>query len=198
MSRFGETMSEQNKKDITSLFGGREKIIEQVVQAVSTLCSVRQWTGEMLARKAFPETARAAATAESTDRVYSEFSRIKGVAESIISGNIKVLPSRRYVLAFLDVLGIPLQSLLALSLSDEERRLFGEQIKALDIKKQFAGTGEVPPLGEGRSVEMLIALNALSLACEPDETPSPEELQRRQATRARIRGILGLESTRSA
>ena len=183
-----------NEKDVLDLFGGADRIVNRVTEMVSTLCTVRGWSAEILATRAFPATARAA-EGQPDSQAHQEFARIKSVARSLMDQSLSRLPSQRFVLSFLDALGAPLQTVLTpQNLSDEDRKYWAGSLKERGMDAGFSSTGKLPPESDATSLELLLALDALTSVCEPEPAPTESELQRRHRTRDHVRGILGLSA----
>ena len=152
-------MSGPNPQDVTSIFGGREKIVRKVIDMISTFSVIEKWTPDMFAKKAFPATARAAEGEAASDRAISNFNCIRAMADALVNRTTHRLPDYRYVLTFLRALGVPLEIILPAEIPDKEKLMWSESLRN-------GHAGGHPAVGDGRNIDHFLAINALVLVCD--------------------------------
>jgi hypothetical protein len=181
-------MSEIPKHEL-GMFGDLQAIVNDIASTVSTLCKTRGWKADMLASRAFPATARAAGEGEVTAR--QELARIQDIAEVLISGQVLQLPSKRLLLAFLDAIEAPVQTVVAPRLTEEAKAAWYDALNKRGLGQGFSAEGRAFDMGgDAGCIDLMLALDALTLVCEPEPAPSPEEIQRRLRIRTQINEIL--------
>ncbi|HWE01476.1 MAG TPA: hypothetical protein VG326_03630 [Tepidisphaeraceae bacterium] len=181
-------MSDEQNKEV-GMFGDLQAIVKEIATTVSTLCKTRGWKADTLAARAFPATAKSACSGGAA--ASAEFARILEIAEGLVSGSVTQLPSKRFLLAFLDALEAPVQTVVAPQLTQEAKAAWFDSLNKRGLGQGFGAEGRPFDMAaDAGCLDLMLALDALSLVCEPEPAPSLEEVMRRTRIRNQVNEIL--------